>query len=297
MKKLIILLTAALLIGQNLIAQGNVGIGTNNPISMLTVARGIHLDLDNVNGIALESALTFGDDALVGIGSRRTVGTNQFGLDFYTGGFRRVSISTSGRVGIGTVTPDYTLHVIGSTYVSNNLLVFNRIGVGTTTPGYSLEVPTAYFTTRIGINTIPNTTYSLDLVGSTRLQGNTRVTGFIVTEDVLRVRNSLGIVRSSNATQLKVLSYSVSGISVAGFGGGATVTTGVFNYPESFSTTPRIIVSHLISGSGTTGNPYAMTLIPREVTTTGCKFEVVNLSNTTLNFSNASFAIMAIGGE
>ncbi len=264
---------------------------------MLTVARGIHLDLDNVNGVALESALTFGNDALAGIGSRRTVGTNQFGLDFYTNGFRRVSISSTGRVGIGTTTPDYTLDVSGSAYIANNLLVFNRIGIGTTSPGYSLEAPTAYFTNRIGINTIPNNTYSLDLVGSTRLQGNTRVTGFIVTEEVLRVRDGLGIVRSSNATQLKVLSFSVGGISVAGFGGGATVTTGVFNYPESFSTTPRIIVSHLISGTGTTGNPYAMTLIPREVTTTGCKFEVVNLSNTTLNFSNASFAVMAIGGE
>ncbi len=278
---------------------GNVGIGTNNPISKLTVGRGIHLDLDNVNGVGLESALTFGGNKLVGIGSRRTAGFNQNGLDFYADGFRRMVISKEGTVGIGNlslINPDYKLIVVGTTY-SDNMHISDRLGIGTFTPEYPLQTTTAYFTNRIGINTTPNNTYSLDLAGSTRLQGNTRVTGYIITEDELLVRNGKGIVRSYNSTQLKTIPFTVGPISVSGFSGGETLTTVFFNFPEPFSTTPRVMVSHLISGSGITGNPYALYLIPREVTLSGCKFEIVNLSNTTLNFSNAMFAVMAIGGE
>jgi hypothetical protein len=49
------------------------------------------------------------------IASARTCGSpNQFGLDFYTNYAKRVSITNSGKVGIGTVTPSSTLCVNGS---------------------------------------------------------------------------------------------------------------------------------------------------------------------------------------
>ena len=51
-----------------------------------------------------------------GIGSNRadsTAGSNQNGLDFYTGFARRISITNAGRVGVGTANPAYPLDVVG----------------------------------------------------------------------------------------------------------------------------------------------------------------------------------------
>lgn len=49
-----------------------------------------------------------------GISSTRTAGNTQFGLDFFTGRVNRVSILSSGRVGIGTTAPDQLLTVNGN---------------------------------------------------------------------------------------------------------------------------------------------------------------------------------------
>lgn len=51
-----------------------------------------------------------------GIGSKRTVGGNQYGLDFYTAGLNRISITQGGKVGIGISEPakmpgNYRLYV------------------------------------------------------------------------------------------------------------------------------------------------------------------------------------------
>jgi hypothetical protein len=58
--------------------------------------------------------------------------------------------TASGRVGIGTSTPGYTLDVQGNVYMSSNLevgtanlyvdTVSGRVGIGTSTPGYTLDV-------------------------------------------------------------------------------------------------------------------------------------------------------------
>ena len=56
--------------------------------------------------------LTFGLFSYEGIGSKRTAGGNQYGLDFYTAAVARLSISNDGKVGIGTTAPTHRLHVV-----------------------------------------------------------------------------------------------------------------------------------------------------------------------------------------
>jgi hypothetical protein len=79
---------------------GQVGIG-KNPSALLDVAgtaRSINLvaDATGTNGGTLAAGLSFGPSSGEGIGSKRTAGGNQFGLDFYTSYSTRMSLSQDG---------------------------------------------------------------------------------------------------------------------------------------------------------------------------------------------------------
>jgi hypothetical protein len=290
------------------------GVGTEIPISMLTVARGLHIDLDDVNGIILESALTFGGNKQVGIGSRRTAGPNQYGLDFYTGGTRRVYISPIGRLGIATNTPAQLLHVAGTgaiagnlgvgnvdpqqrLHVSGNAYITGNVGIGVASPAYSMHTDFGYFTSRLGVGTAPtNATFALDVLGSTRLQGNTRVTGNTITEGNVLVQNNRGIVRSNSATQYKIVPFNLSNVSV-NLAPGASFTTGNISYGESFSSAPRVFVGQMTNASGTAGNVAWLRIIPIFSGTSSTQFYVVNLGPSTLTLSTISFACLAIGPQ
>jgi hypothetical protein len=67
----------------------------------------------------LTPGLTFGYGSGEGIASKRTSGGNQYGLDFYTGFANRMSITSGGKVGIGTNNPQSTLHVLGEIQVAS----------------------------------------------------------------------------------------------------------------------------------------------------------------------------------
>lgn len=78
----------------------NVGIGTSTPISKLQINGGDKISIGFGDGNTYE-----------GIGSKRTAGGNQWGLDFYTSGANRLSIKNNGYVGIGTINPTAKLQV------------------------------------------------------------------------------------------------------------------------------------------------------------------------------------------
>ncbi len=65
------------------------------------------------NGTLGGAGLTFGLGSAEGIASKRTAGGNQWGLDFYTGGASRLSLSRAGYVGIGTTSPATPLDLQG----------------------------------------------------------------------------------------------------------------------------------------------------------------------------------------
>lgn len=92
------------------IAQQKVGIGTNSPQQRLSIDSTLSIDQGNYNNGTLPS-LRLGSNSLEGIGSRRNVGANQFGLDFYTAGFPRMRIFNDGKVAIGTNTAQQMLSV------------------------------------------------------------------------------------------------------------------------------------------------------------------------------------------
>ena len=94
-------------------AGGNVGVGTPLPQQNLSVNGSLNIDQANANGGTVNPGLTFGSTSGEGIASKRTVGGNQFGLDFYTDFALRMSISNAGNVGLGVTLPETQLHLAG----------------------------------------------------------------------------------------------------------------------------------------------------------------------------------------
>lgn len=278
-------------------SDGNVGIGTDNPVSMLSVNAGINVDQSDSNGFgSLASALTFGQNKRVGIASNRSnLGNAQKGLDFYTGSFRRISIDSTGNVGIGTTAPQYRLDVSGTARFSDIIYGAYRLGIGISNPDYPLHTSTGYFTTRVGIGTIPNNTYSLDLSGSSRFQGNMRVTGNLTTEGNLLVQNNRGIVRSNSGTQYKIVPFTFT-FSINEAPGG-NFESYYIPYGETFSGTPRVIVAQIVSASGTSGSLGWLNIIPWASNTSMTSFWVANVGTGTLNLSTVTVACLAIGPQ
>ena len=102
-------------------ATGNVGIGTTNPQKNLSVQNGMNIDQADGNTGSAVNAITFGNNSGEGIGSKRTAGGNQWGLDFYTNSTNKMSITNGGNVGIGTTTtPAAKLEVNGYTKLGSD---------------------------------------------------------------------------------------------------------------------------------------------------------------------------------
>lgn len=89
----------------------NVGIGTNTPSENLAVQNGLVIDQGSTNNGTVSNTLKLGGGSGEAIGSKRTAGGNQYGIDLYTANTARLSISNSGNVGIGTTAPSFKLEV------------------------------------------------------------------------------------------------------------------------------------------------------------------------------------------
>ncbi len=97
-------------------AGGKVGVGMTTPQQSLSVIGGLNIDQADANNGSAANGLTFGSNSGEGIASKRTagMGTNQFGLDFYTNNINQMAITNGGNVKIGTTMPDQRLSVSGN---------------------------------------------------------------------------------------------------------------------------------------------------------------------------------------
>jgi hypothetical protein len=283
--------------------EGRVGIGTIYPLARLAVDSSIMLDQDNVNAGTLGSgALLFGSDYSVGIASRKLTGSiTRNGLDFYTGGARRMHIDSTGKIGIGTSGPLQQLHVTGNAFITN------RLGIGEPSPEYGLDVAsTAYFGSNVGIWTVPNPSYSLSVVGAARFYNDLRIDGILnpnntltignntAIEGSLTVNNGNGIVRSTTSTQMKIKRASI-GLVASNFGAGTTITSGYLNFGEDFSAV-TVSVGHCKNAEGVGGEWSKVFIVPFDVDVVNnrCRFKLTNVSNSAISF-DASWDIVLVG--
>lgn len=205
-------------------AGGNVGIGTAAPQQNLSVNAGLNVDQANVNAGAVAPGLTFGSLSGEGIASKRTVGGNQWGLDFYTGFANRMSITNSGRVGLGLTAPESQLHLSGGSWDLTNtegdLKIGNsnmrlkmgvalggagagdaRIraagGTGRLMIGSGAEDTITIQGQNVGINTITPGA-ALDVVGATRLLGPLNVVSNIGVIGSVSILGNLSVFGSKS---------------------------------------------------------------------------------------------------
>jgi len=114
----------------------------NGGIFLATGPAGVDLDYLNLNNGDLNYGLRFGFGSGEGIGSKRTPGGNQYGLDFYTLFANRMSIAQNGNVGIGTNNPSAALEIVGTTVsnaavrISKGGISVSGAGIGTGTPAF-----------------------------------------------------------------------------------------------------------------------------------------------------------------
>ncbi len=147
----------------------NVGIGTNTPSKTLSVNGTIVTDHDNLNNdVITNNSLLFGTSPdPVGISSNRTVSnTNQYGMDLWTNGQKRISILSNGNVGINVTNPSHKLEVNGDMRVTgsgtfqNNAHVYNYMGIGTA-PGSNWRLNVQGGNAQFGGNALVNGNFAV----------------------------------------------------------------------------------------------------------------------------------------
>ncbi|HEY3386695.1 MAG TPA: hypothetical protein VGK46_09305 [Saprospiraceae bacterium] len=248
-----------------------VGINTLSPVKLFSVNGSILLDQDNKNTGLLDSAgLRLGTASLVGISSNRyPPGINPNGLDLWTSGIKRLSITSAGYVGINTAEPTYPLHVFGNAKVEqlialrvsttssmivgtdlnvyddisvqDDAFIFGNMGVGgSMDPGYKLKVTgNGLFTTNVGID------------------GTLRVDGKIT-------NGGKGIVKSNTGTTLRAgfSSGVVNGTIVAGSYGEAS-----FNIPtfSGDNDNARVSICQFTPGTGASNTWHHLNIVVRTV--------------------------------
>lgn len=95
----------------------------------------IVVDNASSNTGSLTNGLTFGGGSGEGIASNRSGSANQYGLDFYTGGNKSMSIANSGNVGIGTTVPYHILQLNSRSTTSASLQLTNTFTDTTSSDG------------------------------------------------------------------------------------------------------------------------------------------------------------------
>ena len=283
-----------IIFGKN--SNGFIGLGTSSPQQNLSVNNGMNIDQSNSNAGTTSNSLTFGGGSGEGLGSKRTAGGNQYGLDFYTNFTNRMSVTSGGLVGIGTTAPGARLQI-------------NQAGTWTNSEGQTnaLEIWDNQETLYMGADEANNLSYiqsvgngfvhSLTLnprsgfvgVGKYNPTAPLDVAGNVKTSGDLFVQTDKAIVRTNSSTPQKIITFSGPWNSTISAG---AVQSGVINF-ETFSAIPTVYVANVVGG----GVDYQKVMVTVSgVSTNSCVVNFYNPSSSAINV-NATFSFVAIGPQ
>ena len=237
---------------------GNVGIGTTTPSQKLDVNGSINAatSLISQGSVFVDAAITntgtLSPGLILGgagsgetISSKRTSGTNQYGIDFYTAGANRMSINNGGNIGIGNNVPTEKLDVTGNLKFSGALMPNNNAG----TAGYILQ------STGAGAPPVWVSSGASQAWGLTGNTGTTAGTNFIGTTDATDF-----VVKTNNTEQMRVSSTGDVAIGGTAFNStnpeqllvdaGTTTSTNVISGKGKINSFLQLNIQNLSTGSG-----------------------------------------------
>ncbi len=235
----------------------NVGIGTTVPQKLLSINGSLLVDQGNANPGTLDSAgLRFGTTTGVGITSTR-VGTVALlnGLDFWTQNTRRLTINSSGFVGINTTNPVYRLDVFGSirglnlfstgdisadynAYIGGSTTIDEYLGIGGSySPSYRLYVNgNALINTNLGVN------------GSARVDGATSLNSTLTVDGKITNGGKAIMLSNSGTTLRSGFTKGAFGVLLAA-GASHTIEFCIPNFTGD-NDNVRVMTAQFIPGSG-----------------------------------------------
>jgi hypothetical protein len=281
-----------------------VGIGTTTPNARLAVDSSIMIDQANANdGTLTKSALIFGSDGKAGIVRSFLNGSSgRNGLGFFTSNIRRMTIDSTGQVGIGTINPLQQLHVSGNAYINGNL------GIGSSTPDYAFQNFLGYnhMFYGLGVGTVPSSSYLLDVGsadpsrfrGALQVDGTLTANGNAAVDGTLTVNNGRGIAyNSTSATNLKIFPFTTATF-FAVLNGNQLSSEGAIAFNGGFTGVPRVFVGDEDVSGGTVGELHRVELKLYGCSTTSgtttCKARLLNTSPNSVNYS-ITWNCVAIG--
>jgi Collagen triple helix repeat (20 copies) len=228
--------------------------------------------MGNLNTPAIEPLLTVSKEG-IGISQEAAGGTAKVG--FYTSGTEGY-VQTHNNIPLRFATNNSTSQMILST--SGNL------GIGTLTPSEKLVV-----SGNAVITSILNPNSQLNIGSNTWIGGTLTVFDNAAISNNLTVDNGKGILKSYNGTQYKL--RTIGGLNIAATLAADTwFDTGVLGF-GTFASVPTVTVGNITSA---TGEWHQIILTPFNVTTTGFQFRIYNAGPDPATF-NGIWSVTIIG--
>lgn len=223
----------------------------------------------NSNGIGIYGQHDGNGKAIYGAVKNNGIGVHGISLPVASGGNGNgIGVkgeSTGGRGVYGISSDGVGVYGVSTNNFGVRGSSVNYVGVS----GYTDDYNAAYFqNTSNSYSTIYAVNFGTGKAGE--FFGNVSIS------ENLTVDNGLGIVRSENTTQLKIVRFS-GGFALNGIGANGSLNTAL-NYPN-FSGVPTVTVGQYENG---TGDWQCFKIIPFDVTATGCSIKVMNGCSTTM---------------
>ncbi len=248
---------------------GNVGIGTNTPASPFDFFHPTNASMYFHNTL---SGTTATDGLLVGINSASAKAFfwnyENASIGIGTNNLERMTITSSGNVGIGFTGPTYKLSVNGDLY-SNGLY----------SNGFSEIVGT------LQANSTANFLSTVNVTGTLNANGNLAVDGNITTN------TGKGIVRSNDSNQLVIDEFATPANLTWNLNAGQTICCVGIGF-STFTATPSIAFGESLNITNSGHIVYTI----ESITTTGAQIRVTNIgtANSTCT-GTGQFKAMIIG--